>query len=316
VTARSVAIDSGLAEIACEEGCPLVFVNSKGDDWAADDVNAYTAIISQYSDSSTNVYTNGKTADGLYAGTTGRIYLYAEGSGADFVAENLAKEVSTSVTYGDGFTMSFDRTATAISLFNPTVVPSGEYENYDIPMVVVNGVEGTDTAVAALNPSYQHYQLLTSATTDGFDSEIVESTYHNLTGTLRRQNGIILEIPDYDALGISETTKYKTVDNQEIEYIEYIPSEISPASESAGSIPLVMTFHGGGNTAEYQAWASEWPLIAKQYGFMVVAVNNHVAYDATTMVHFLEQLEAEYPCIDTTRVYASGFSMGSVNHGH
>lgn len=74
----------------------------------------------------------------------------------------------------------------------------------------------------------------------------------------------------------------------------------------------MLIFHGGGNTALYHAQASEWPLIGKEYGFITVAVDLH--YPNTTAaqtVELLDHLKSEY-AVDPSRVYASGFSMGSI----
>lgn len=77
-----------------------------------------------------------------------------------------------------------------------------------------------------------------------------------------------------------------------------------------GNVPLVLCFHGGGNTALYEAQATEWPEIGKEHGFMTVSVDLHYPNcSPTEIVDLIHALEEEYS-IDASRIYASGFSMG------
>lgn len=182
-----------------------------------------------------------------------------------------------------------------------------------VPMVstaVINGPEGIADVLAALNPVHNKSQVLTSDKVDGFDKDKVTEAYNSTVGTVRRQSDQILEIPDYAALGITENVKTTDVNGYNVEYREYIPDNLDMTKE--GSVPLVMIFHGGGNTAEFFAWASEWPIIGKENGFMVVSVQDHTSYTSDDMTELLSILEQKYPAIDKTRVYASGFSMGAV----
>lgn len=312
-SAKAEAEATGLADIAYEEGAPIVFANpSDGKAWNdKNDGGSYQAIIGMFSADSNTVYVDGKSEAGLYAGAVekGRIYIYAAGKGADFVVNNYMKEVQNVMTFPDGNSIAFDRTATCITVFDTAVVPSGTYNQYDIPVVYTNASGEVQEAVRRLNPTYRKYQFPTSYKS-GFDKDIIRQTYDSFTGRIRRQTGALIEIPKYAELGIRETTKTYTVGERPIEYIEYVPTDISAAQSK--KVPLVMIFHGGGSTAEYLGWATEWPLIAKRDGFIVVAVNAHVDRSASEIVELLRKIEADYPCIDTTRVYASGFSMGSV----
>lgn len=316
-SARAEAEATGLADIAYEEGSPIIFANpADGKTWNDQaDAGSYAAIIGQFSDDSNTVYVNGKSEKGQYAGaaTKGRIYIYAAGKGADFVVNNYMKEVEQKMTFPDGNSIAFDRTATCITVFDTKAVPADNYKQYDIPVVYVNASEAAKAAVKKLNPTYGKYSFPTSYT-DGFDASVIKSTYASFTGKIRRQTGALIEVPQYAELGIKETARAYTVGEKPIEYIEYVPTDISAAQSK--KVPLVMIFHGGGSTAEFFAWASEWPLIAKRDGFIVVAVNAHVDRSASDMVELIKKVEQDYPCIDTTRVYASGFSMGSVKSWH
>lgn len=312
-TAKAEAEATGLADIAYEEGAPVIFVNpSDGKAWNdKNDAGSYAAVIGKFSADSNTVYTDGKSEAGMYAGAVekGRIYIYAAGKGADFVVNNYMKEVQEVMTFPDGNSIAFDRTVTCITVFDTKVVPAGDYKQYDIPVVYTNASAEVQAAVKKLNPTYNKYLFPTSYKS-GFDKDIITDTYKTFAGKIRRQTGSLIEVPDYAQRGIREITKTYDVAGKPMEYIEYVPTDIT-ATQSK-KVPLVMIFHGGGSTAEYLGWATEWPLIAKRDGFIVVAVNAHVERSASEVVELLKKIEADYPCIDTTRVYATGFSMGSV----
>lgn len=310
-TALSTAQSSGLGDIAATEGTVVMFINSKTGTWGEDDVASYLGALGLFSNASTDVFVDGKSEKGQYPGNVeGRIYIYAEGKGADFAALNLMKAVKNKVTFPDGFSMEFDRTPSSYMLFNTSVVPTAQYEGMEFPAAVVNAAEGTEAALKALNPKHGFYAVETSTVKDGFDPALIKSLYANPCGNVRRQVSVIHEIPNYSALGIIENRKSFAVGEKNIEYIEYIPS--TAKMTSTGTVPLIMIFHGGGNTADYHAWLSEWPLIAKEAGAMVVSVQDHTNYPANELVELLENLFKQYPAIDKTRVYASGFSMGSL----
>lgn len=307
-TAKATAEESGLAKIAKEEGASIAFVNwTDVDEVKAANLYANAAVL--FSDDTNNEYVDGfwsnitndadgnSTEQGRYAGTTQRIYVFGEGKGADFVANNYLKKQS-----------SLAQTAASVTLFNPTVSIPANVSELEFPVAVVNGPTGTEEVLKSY--SEEKYLLETSTVTSGFDKEIIISLYNELSGQYRRQDGYIIEVPDYAKLGITETIEITNLTNGDVEYYQYIPDDLN--MEEEGSIPLVMIFHGGGNHPEYQAWASEWPLMGKEDGFMVVSVNKHNEKTAEDMVELLDYLLEKYPAIDSTRVYASGFSMGSV----
>jgi len=321
-TADSVkqeAVDSGIAELAAAEGSAVVFVNPMADTWGDADKDLYAAVLGLFSDSSTENWVNGKAeivdfmsggASTKYAGTAQRIYVFGEGSGADFAAENCMKSLVSTMTFPDGFSMTTDNTPASVTLMNLSKVPEVAFEGSEVPAAIINGPEGIEDALKTLNPTNNVYTVTTSDTTDGWDAEKVKEVYESTSGTVRRQVGVIHKIVDYAAVGIKESVKTKDIKAGTVKYYEYIPESVDMSKK--GTVPLLMLFHGGGNTAEYIAWASEWPLVAKENGFIVVAVQDHPNYTSDDMVELLGLLKEEYPAIDSSRVYASGFSMGSV----
>ncbi len=317
-TARQEARESGLAELAAAEGSIVVFANPYGDSWdAGQDSGVYAGIIDMFSDSSGNEWVDGKYngEDWMtgketlsYCGSAQRAYVFSDGSGADFVADNLLKQVYTTVVYPTGEVQA-EVTPTSYLLSNPHKDITTVYEGVEFPTALINGSQASIEAISKLNPVHGKHVSLTSVKTDGFDKAKVKEAY-NTIGAVRRQSNTILNLPDYKALGIEETVHTATINENKIEYRQYIPNDVDMTK--AGNVPLVMIFHGGGNTAEFFAWASEWPLIGKVNGFMVVSVQDHNSYTSDDMAELVKGIEKKYPAIDKSRVYASGFSMGSV----
>ena len=302
-TAKVAAESSSLAELAVKEGCVIVFVNSISGTWAEADTKCYLALNAVISDSSDAGYVNGKTekAPFRYAGSRERYYIYADGSGADFVAKyNM---------FGPAQTTRPEFTPASVTLFNLTTLPAFATQAVDIPVVTVNAPEGIEAQLKIASPT-GIFKMETSTVKSGFDSSIITADYAEITGAYRRELGVLIKVPNYPALGITETLRTDKISTGDIQYYEYIPDNLDMTQ--GASIPLVMIFHGGGSHAEYYAWATEWPLIGKEKGFMVVSVNKHVDRSSDEIVELLQVLETRYPIIDKTRIYATGFSMGGV----
>ena len=316
-TAEAEAVDTGLAALAAREGATVVFVNPQGDTWSDADFDVYPSLIGLYSDSSTDVFEDGlahpvnfftgEEETKILGAYQARIYLYAEGAGADFVAANYMKALVLTTVFGDGFAMEFDRTPTTVTLFNPTALPEAE----DTASIAVAVVNGPDDAAEKLEGLTDKTLVDTSDVTDGFDGQWIADNYGVLSGAYRSQAGVILPMHDYAAEGIVESIESFTLaDDSTVNYAVYYDEEL-PVTGDADPVPLVMAFHGGGNTALFEAQASEWPEIAQTHGFIAVCVDRHDAFSAPQMVELLDHLKEEY-AIDATRVYASGFSMGSI----
>ncbi len=89
----------------------------------------------------------------------------------------------------------------------------------------------------------------------------------------------------------------------------YAPDANSKVAASAKKVPLVLGFHGGGDSCFFFSTMAGWAKIAHRHGFLLVTVENHLNSTATEMQELIEHLKAKYP-VDETRIYATGFSMG------
>lgn len=83
----------------------------------------------------------------------------------------------------------------------------------------------------------------------------------------------------------------------------------SPTQGSAKKVPLVLGFHGGGDSCFFFSIMAGWAKIAHRHNFLLVTVENHLNSTATEMQELIEHLKAKYP-VDGSRIYATGFSMG------
>lgn len=314
-SAKAYATESGLAAIAAKEGSSVVIVNPIGDTWSEADAAAYSTVVGLVSDDSASERANGITSSLNYftqemenkiTGTTGRVYVYGIGAGADFALANIVKEISGEVTYPDGNTIVFNNTIAGATLKG--LSDASTVENSDIPVVSVGNSEEINKALEAAVGS------LTVA-----DAADYAAQYEEVIGNNRRQAGVLLPVHDWEAEGIVETIETSTVttsadnvtfagtENHEVSYVTYYAKDLDVAN---GKVPLVLCFHGGGNTALYEAQATEWPLIGKENGFITVSVDLHYPnMTATEVVELIDILKEKYS-IDASRIYASGFSMG------
>ncbi len=318
-SAEAEAIASGLAKIAAKEGATVVFINPQGDTWSEADKDIYTSMIDKYSNStdgtnfvdgitkSKNFFT-GQEETLILGGKEARIYLYAEGSGADFVAANYMKEIKLTTTFPDGVSMEFDRTATTITLFNPTTLPATTGPA-SLAVAVVNGPADTAEKLAGLTDKTL---VSTSSVKDGFDGKWIADNYSVISGAYRSQAGRLLPMHDYAAEGIVESMEsVQLKDGTTLNYIVYYDKEL-PVTGDADPVPLVLAFHGGGNSALFEAQATEWPEIAQAHSFIAVSVDLHFPKStAAQTIELIDHLKSKY-AIDASRIYASGFSMGSV----
>ena len=312
-SAAAFAQSSGLARIAADNGSSIIFINPDGDGWDNSDLKYYANVASTINDSSTDrvedgiIYSvdfmSGEETQGI-SGTQQRIYVYGIGSGADYVAANLLKQVSIPSKWGG----EADATIAGCTLVNASDV-SG-VETNDIPVISVDGGEGINSVLSEKCGS-----LLEA------DEEDYSGQYASVIGNYRRQSGVLIPVNNYEEEGIIQKIETATVattsDNvseeyagtqeHEVDYVVYYDENLDVEN---GNVPLLLCFHGGGNTALYEALATEWPEIGKENGFITVSVDKHdTTCTAGEIVELIDQLKEEYS-IDESRIYATGFSMG------
>lgn len=308
--AKHFADDTKLSEIARRYGGSIVFVYPENEGgWEEATENLFTAIISEskigqyYRDGvlRTRDRFTGEWGDYYIRGALHRSYLFGFGKSADYIAKNCLKTIEGDGLYGKG-----DITPAVCILQNLSVMPVPERR--DIPVVSIGNSEAVNELLAE-NSDYIFIKEKADYI-EIFDGFIKK--YRRMVG------GINIE-PDLDAMGMRVEPGYclvttaednrgddKDTKEHKLGYVAYYNKRIMDMGEK---LPLVMCFHGGGDSAMCMVALADWHLVANKYDFLLVSVENHMNSTATETMELLEHLKEKYP-IDNERIYATGFSMG------
>ena len=308
--AVAFAEESGLAGIAASYAGSVVFVypnTKKGWEDAPEDLFA-TLIgeskIGQYYEDgvtkSRNRFT-GEWGDMYIRGALNRSYLFGFGKSADYIAKNCLKTIKGEGLYGKG-----DITPAACILENLSIMPRPERR--DIPVISVGNSEAVNKALS-----------------DGLDEVLIKeeadypADYAAFLKQQRRMVGNLDKEADLEKLGLTVEPAYHVVktsadnrgdDKDTTEHpIGYVAYYQKGLTEKGKKLPLVLCFHGGGDSAMCMVSLSEWHLVVAENEFLLVSVENHMNSTATEAVALLEHLKEKYP-VDETKIYATGFSMG------
>lgn len=244
----------------------------------------------------------GENGDCFIRGAIFRTHLFGRGKSADYIARHCLKTTQGLYLWGPG-----EITLTTATLTNLSVVP--QVERRDIPVVSVSNNEEIN---AALKDSCDH--LLVQ---EEFD---FPAAYEGLIKGCKRWCGVLSMEKTMEEQGMVQEPAFAVVptscdnrgDDKEtaehrIGYIAYYKKGLL----EGGPVPLVMAFHGGGDSALHMAHVSGWYRVAQRNNFLLVCVENHLNSTATEAIALIEQLKEKYP-IDEKRIYASGFSMGGI----
>ena len=105
-------------------------------------------------------------------------------------------------------------------------------------------------------------------------------------------------------------------------WYEYVPVEALDGTAPAGSIPLVLCCHGGGDDPRQYVDGQGWLRVAGEERIAIVApeyslVDNMTPDGRAAMGKAFPQLVRimleKYPALDPARVYVNGYSMGSLS---
>lgn len=314
------ASDNGLTAISQKNGTGLIFVNPKGNDWVGENKGAYEAVTANLGIAQSN-FRNGLAIMKNNAipdvenynilGSCVRMYVYGFGTGADYVAANYLKPIAGSAVLGD--LGKADLTMVCCTLVNGTVMP--EPEKNDIHVVSVENSE-------------EYNEILRAFCMEVTEEEELDLTrdFVNVVGNYRRWQGKIVKAYNYEAEGIVEKADsvmlpisddnamfakrnpFMRITEHKVGYVAFYDKNLDVKN---GNVPLVLVFHGGGDSAYATASLAEWPEIGQQEGFLTVAVEMHLAVSAKEVAALIEHLKKEYS-IDSGKIYATGFSMGGI----
>ncbi len=317
---EAYSAESGLTEISRQNGMGLIFLNPRGETWTGEEPGAYEALTANLS------IPRGDYHDGLiynrspvapdelsYAilGSTIRLYAYAIGTGADYVAANYLRPVGGSASLGDLGRANLSMVC--CTLVGGTVLPRPE---------------PNDIHVVSVGHSDEYNAILRQFCLDVVTEEKQDFVrdFHNVVGKYRRWNGQIVPAYLYEAEGIvckgeelmvpvsddnpnfARMMRFMPVKEHKIGYVTFYDKDLDLHGKK---VPLMLVFHGGGDSALATASIAEWPEIGQREGFITVAVERHMSVSAGETIALLDHLLEEYP-IDPGKVYATGFSMGGI----
>ena len=303
------AEEKGLMDVARHFSTSVVFVyptHERG--WDGADEQLYVDLIAEsriqqyYRDGvilSRDRFT-GQWGDCFIRGAVFRVCLYGRGKSADYIGRCLLKTIQGQYLWGPG-----EITPLAVTLEGLSQCP--DIRRRDIPVVSVGNTAAINDA---LMNGCDHFRR-----NDGMDRG---RDYYDFIGRYKRWCGKLEEEPFFPAYGMREERGCAVVrtspDNRgddagtqehRIGYIAYWREGLF----DSGPVPLMLAFHGGGDSALHIAHVSGWWRVAWRHGFLLVAVENHLNSTASETVELIEKLKEKYP-IDEKRIYASGFSMG------
>ena len=307
--AVAFARESGLARVAAKTDTAVLFVYpTAAGGWQAEDEGLYAAVIAEIK--MIQVYQDGivenydffsRTFKGYFVrGAVFRADIYSFGASADYVARHLLAAVQGEYLWGPG-----EITPAMCSMERLSAVP--DVRRKDIAVLSVGNGEEINRAFDGCE------NLLVKERAD------YEADYDAFVKKFKMWCGRMELEPDFQALGMTEDAGSATVktapDNRgpfrdqpthKVGYFAYYNNGLF----DRGPVPLVLGFHGGGDSSMYLTYVAGWWEIAHKYGFLFVSVENHQNVTATEAVELLEGLKQRYP-IDPRRIYATGFSMGS-----
>lgn len=229
-----------------------------------------------------------------------RTNLFGFGKSADYIAANCLKHFE-----GDGLWGRADCAAVTCILTGLSTSPVIAAD--DIPVISV----GNSDEINQLLGENIKYLLVDDKGDYYGDFYSFSRKFRRMLGQLEldaglEAEGMVIE-PGIETVptSVDNMGDDKGTAEHRIGYFAYYNRDIF----EKGPAPLLLAFHGGGDSAFYISHVSRWADTAHKYGFLLVSIENHLNSTAAEMVTLIERLKQKYS-IDPTRIYCSGFSMG------
>jgi poly(3-hydroxybutyrate) depolymerase len=306
--AIAFANESGLADIASAADGSVFFVFPTSGKWENETEQLYADLIAEtkmnqcYRDNiveDNDFFT--RTFRGYFIrGAIFRADIYSYGASADYVAKHLLKKLEGEYLWGPG-----EITPAMCSMERLSVVPAPERKDIGI-LSVGNSDE--------INKGFEGCKNLLIK-----DKADYKADFRNFVRKFKMWCGNLEIEPDFPALNMTEESgiavvktspdhrgKFKGTAEHKVGYFAYYNNDLF----DKGPAPLLLGFHGGGDSSMFLTFVSGWWEICHRYGFLYVAVENHQDVTATEAVELIGELKKRYK-IDEHRIYATGFSMGS-----
>ncbi|MBO4390363.1 MAG: hypothetical protein J5825_05855 [Lachnospiraceae bacterium] len=308
--AKAYADREGISEIAAGYGSSVLFLYPSAEGgYAGAGPELFKELIDhsrihQYYEDGLIHFRNrftGNYEEWFVRGANFRTYVYGKGAAADYIATKLIREIR-----GQGLWGEADIAPAVYLLEGLSEVPV--FDRRDVAVVSVANSEEINDEILSLA---DHGMITEHAP--------YSDLYERFAKHYRRWNGTLTTEPDLEEIGIVRepgVCKVKTspdnlgddkgTEEHEIGYFAFYRKGLL---EEGRKLPVLLCFHGGGDSALYMADVSGWQMVAHDHDFLLIGVEHHMNSTATEAVELLEQLKSRYP-IDETRVYCTGFSMG------
>lgn len=251
-------------------------------------------------------------------------YIIAEGNGATFVNNVLsqnANRIAAVLTFGGEMDSDLDQgVALPAYLVNAADETVAYYQD-------VNETDSEPEDGHFVNSSYIEKQVYVAEGSDSFDKETIETAWDSLLSRLTRaplkenvvintadmSEWVLMSWPNYDELGLDLVSHTYSVEDQEYIAYDYVPESYTGDE----AVPLVILLHGLSEDPLCPAATCGWAQKAAEEGFILIAPDYFNDLEGSgdavpCVMAALEQAKATYN-IDTTRIYLTGFSMGSMN---
>ena len=300
---------SGLADIAGVVDSSVLFIYPTVEGgWENATEDLYASVIAEvkmdprHSDGICEVHNffERKFEGYFIRGAKFRTDIYSYGKSADYVAKNLLKKLEGEYLWGPG-----DITPAMCSMENLSVLPRVERND-----IAILSVDNSDEINEAFKDSTN---LLIKEEAD------YKADFKSFVSKFKMWAGNMEIEPDLKAINMIEEAgsvivktssdnrgAFKDTDEHKVGYFAYYNNDIF----DNGPVPLLMGFHGGGDSSMFLTFVSGWYNVANKYGFLYVSLDNHQNVTATEVIEVIEELKNRYN-IDEKRIYATGFSMGS-----
>ncbi len=307
--AVSFAKKTGLSDIAANVDSSVLFVYPTCEGgWENAKEDLYISLIAEvrnhpeYEDGIASVFDFfAQEFKGYFIrGAIFRADIYSYGKSADYVATKLLKKLDGEYLWGPG-----EITPAMCSMENLSVMPVVERKD-----IAVLSVGNSDE----INSAFKDCEHLLIK-----DEADYKDDFKKFVRLFKMWCGKIEYEPIFEELNMTEEAgstlvktsadnkgRFKDQPEHKVGYFAYYNNGLF----DKGPAPLVVGFHGGGDSSMYLTFVAGWWEVCHDHDFLFVSIDNHMDVTATEAVAVIEDLKKKYP-IDEHRIYASGFSMGS-----